>query len=211
MNNELSQFSQFEPLVSPRRYSVIYADPPWQYKSRGIYQETFPKRKQTRKPQNVSEKYKTMDAKQIAAFNVKEIADRDCALFLWTTDSHLEDALIVIKAWGFKYRSIAFIWIKRSTKGKLCANVGAWTMKNAEICLIATKGNMAKHKIANNIYQVVDEIRTTHSKKPEEVRRRIERIFGELPRLELFARKKTDGWDVWGNEVESTIVLTATG
>ena len=184
-----------------KKYNIIYADPPWQYKSRGMYQETFPKRKQIRKPKNVAEVYNTMSLDELCRLDVKKIAATDCALFLWTTDSHLPEALILADEWGFKYRSIAFIWIKRSSRGKLCANVGAWTMKNAEICLIATKGNMAKKKIANNIYQVIEAERTAHSKKPEEARRRIDKIFGDLQRVELFARQKSEGWDVWGNEV----------
>jgi len=184
-----------------KKYNIIYADPPWKYNSRGMYQETYPKRKQTRKPQNVSEKYNTLTTKEIGELNVRQIAEPNAALFMWTTDSHLEEALAVIKLWGFKYRSIAFIWVKRSSRGKLCANVGAWTMKNAEICLIATKGNMAKHKIANNVYQIIDAERTEHSRKPDEARARIEKIFGNLPRIELFARRKTDGWDAWGDQV----------
>jgi site-specific DNA-methyltransferase (adenine-specific) len=188
-------------------YNIIYADPPWAYRSKGMYQETFPKRKQIRKYQGVNEHYSTMDITKICTLDVEKIAAKNCALFLWVTDSHLPEALRLIKEWGFKYRSIAFIWIKRSSRGKLCANVGAWTMKNAEICLIATKGNMAKNKVANNIYQIIDEERTTHSKKPEEARRRIERIFGGLPKIELFARQKVEGWDAWGNEVESDINL----
>ena len=85
--------------------------------------------------------------------------------------------------------------------GKTVANLGAWTMKNYEICLLGTKGSMLKHKQVNNIYQKVEAERTKHSKKPQEVRSRIELLFGDLPRIELFARQRFDGWDAWGNEL----------
>lgn len=74
-------------------------------------------------------------------------------------------------------------------------------MKNYELCLFGTKGAMLKYKKVNNIYQKVAAERTKHSKKPQQVRKNIEILFGDLSRIELFARDKTDGWDVWGNEV----------
>lgn|SRR3990167_35976 len=186
-------------------YDIVYADPPWEYKSKGMYQETFPKRKQTRRYQGVNDQYKTLGIDQLKNLEVKKIVAKNCALFLWAVDSHLPEALELIKAWGFKYRSIAFIWVKRSSKNKLCANVGAWTMKNAEICLIATRGNMAKYKEANNVYQIIEAERTKHSKKPNEARNRIETIFGDKRRIELFAREKFYGWDVWGDQAPKSV------
>jgi site-specific DNA-methyltransferase (adenine-specific) len=106
-----------------------------------------------------------------------------------------------MESWGFKYVTIAFVWEKKTKTGKTVANLGAWTMKNYEICLFGTKGSMLKYKQVNNIYQKVEAERTKHSKKPQEVRNRIELLFGDLPRIELFARETTPGWEVWGNEV----------
>jgi len=95
-----------------------------------------------------------------------------------------------------------FLFGKKKTKnGKTVANLGAWTMKNYEICLLGTKGAMLKYKKINNIYQKVEAERTKHSKKPKEVRKNIEKLFGDLPRIELFAREKSEGWDSWGNEI----------
>lgn len=190
------------------KYSIIYADPAWQF-SKGVYQETFPKRKQVRKERLVDDKYSTMTKQQIQELPVKNISNCDCALFLWVTDSHLKDGIELIEKWGFKYRTIAFIWRKITNKGNTCANVGAWTMKNCEICLLGIKGAMLKHKKANNVFQLIEAERTEHSTKPNEARKRIIKLFGnDLPKIELFARQKHEGWDVWGNEVENSINLT---
>ena len=185
-----------------KKYQIIYADPPWNFNQAvGIYQDGG------RPDRYTSDIYPCMSLDEIKALPVANLADKDCALLIWTTDVHLPEALEVISSWGFKYKSIAFIWVKRTSGWKLCANIGAWTMKNAEICLIATKGGMAKHKKKRNIYQLVEAIRTDHSAKPSEVRDKIELLFGNLPRIELFARRKVEGWDCWGNEVESAIEL----
>jgi len=181
-----------------KKYNIIYADPPWQY-NKGVYQDNG------RKDRLLEEQYQTMSKKEIENLPIKKLADKDCALFLWVTDSHLCDGLELIKKWGFTYKTIAFVWVKKTNKGNLCANVGSWTMKNTEICLLGTKGNMLKYKNKNNIFQLVEAERSKHSKKPEEVRKRIEELFPNTYKIELFARQKAEGWNVWGNEVESDI------
>ena len=120
---------------------------------------------------------------------------------MWVTDSHLDEGIEVMKAWGFNYKTIAFNWVKITNKGNFCKNVAPYTMKSSEICLLGIKGRMLKYKVANNIESLVIAERTQHSKKPQEVRRRIELLFGDLPRIELFAREKWEDWDCWGNEV----------
>ena len=112
-----------------------------------------------------------------------------------------------MKDWGFKYRTLAFCWSKHTKNGKKVSNLGRWTMGNVELCLLGVRGK-PKRKI-KNIKQLVEAERTKHSKKPEEVRNRIVKLMGDIPRIELFARQKTEGWDVWGNEVESDIELTS--
>ena len=146
--------------------------------------------------------YPTQSKNWIKKLLVRDIADVDCALFMWTTDAHIKEAIETIEAWGFKYITIAFVWEKKTKTGKTVANLGAWTMKNYEICLLGTKGAMLKYKKVNNIYQKVEAERTKHSKKPDEVRKRIELLFGDLPRIELFAREKADGWDAIGNGID---------
>lgn len=148
-----------------------------------------------------------MSKNKLQQLSIKNITNSNCALFLWITDSHLKEGIDLIELWGFSYRTIVFIWKKITKKGKTCANIGAWTMKNCEICLLGIKGNMLQYKKKNNVYQFIEAIRTSHSRKPAEVRKRIVQLFGDLPRIELFAGEKTLSWDVWGNEVESDIKL----
>jgi site-specific DNA-methyltransferase (adenine-specific) len=149
-----------------------------------------------------------MTIKDICNLKVSEIADKDCVLFMWTTDAHLEDAMKVINAWGFKYKTIGFNWLKKEKSGLQSCYVGFWTLKCGEICLLATKGRMNKYLKKRNVRQLVEAIRGKHSEKPNEVRQRIIEMFGnELPKIELFAREKHENWDVWGNEVESSVAL----
>lgn len=176
-----------------KKYGVIYADPPWRYKAWSGHG-------------TVEKHYPTMELEDIMALPVGEIADKDCALFLWATLPMLKEALQVIKAWGFKYKTTAFVWIKLNRQGDgIFWGMGYWTRANAEICLLATKGHPKRR--AKNIHQVIISHVEEHSKKPEEARRRIEALMGDVPRIELFARRTTPGWDVWGNEVESDVEM----
>ena len=152
--------------------------------------------------------YKTMDNKDICNLPIQKITDNNCVLFLWITNPLLLEGLDVIKAWGFKYKTVAFCWNKMNSNGNLVHNMGRWTMGNIEICLLATKGH--PKRIAKNVKQLIIDIRSKHSKKPRETRRRIVQLMGDLPRIELFARPPKDtlfkdesykGWDVWGNEI----------
>lgn len=135
---------------------------------------------------------------------VRELADKDCALFLWVTFPMLCDAWGVMEAWGFSFKTVAFVWIKlnRKTDG-IFWGLGHWTRANAELCLLATRGHPKRQ--ACNVHQVIISHIEEHSKKPDEARRRIEVLMGDVPRVELFARQSPPGWDVWGNEVEPTI------
>lgn len=176
-----------------KKYGVIYADPPWRYSAwRG---------------QGAAEKhYPTMVLEDIMALPVGELADRDCALFLWATLPMLKEALQVIESWGFRYKTTAFVWIKLNRKGSgIFWGMGYWTRANAELCLLATKGQPKRR--AKNVHQVIISHVEEHSKKPEEARRRIEALMGDVPKIELFARRTSPGWDVWGNEVVSDIVM----
>lgn len=144
----------------------------------------------------------SMDA--IRALPVERLAATDCALFLWVTFPQLPEALSVIKAWGFTYKTVAFAWVKQNKKTPtLFWGMGYWTRANVELCLLATKGHPKRQ--AAGIHQVVVSPVEEHSKKPHEVRERIVALMGDLPRVELFARQSPPGWDVWGNEVEATV------
>ena len=177
-----------------KKYSVIYADPPWSFSSKEL--QKYGGFRFT----SLEKHYKTQKKDWIKHLPVPSIMAEDCALFLWTTDAHMKEAIATMESWGFRYVTVAFVWEKITKNGKTCANVGAWTMKNFELCLLGTKGAMLKHKKVNNIYQKVRALRTRHSEKPEEVRQNIERLFGDVPRMELFARKKSEGWSTWGDD-----------
>lgn len=176
-----------------KKYSVIYADPPWRYHCGGL----------TRGPER---HYPTMKIEDIRALPVADLAADDCALFLWATLPQLKEALSVIEAWGFKYKTTAFVWIKLNRKDSgIFWGLGYWTRSNAEICLLALKGK--PKRIATNIHQVIISHVEEHSKKPDEARRRIVALMGDVPRIELFARQAPPGWDVWGNEVTCDIIM----
>ena len=186
---------------SQTKYQIVYADPAWDFKGGGIYQDSG------RKDRSISSQYKLTKTNDMAKLPIKDITDTDAFLFMWCTDSHLKQGIELMEAWGFRYSTIAFIWVKQYASGSLCSNVGRWTMKNCEIVLLGLKGTPLKYKKAKNIKQLVMAERTGHSVKPDEVRNRISQLCGHLPRIELFARKKTDGWDVFGNEVEGSVEL----
>ena len=183
------------------QYRVVYADPPWQFSSRQLQKADGVRF------HSLHEEYPTMTPDEICSLDVSSLCENDAALFLWTTDAHLPLALDVMRAWGFKYSTVGFVWVKYNAGGKPRTTVAPWTIKSCELCLFGTRGQMLKYKQANNVRQLIECPVTRHSSKPYETRQRIERLFGDVPRLELFARFKAPGWDVWGNEVKSNVSL----
>lgn len=170
-----------------KKYNIIYADPPWRYNDR--------------KCNGACEfHYNTMKIEDICKLPISEICEKDCVLFMWVTYPMLKEGLQLMEAWGFKYKTIAFQWIKQNKSGNgYFFGLGRWTRGNTECCLIATKG---KPKRANNsVSQLIFAPLQAHSKKPDIVRENIVDLMGDLPRIELFARNYADGWDCWGNEV----------
>ncbi len=147
-----------------------------------------------------------MKIEDIKKIPVSSICDNNCYLFLWTTAPYIQEGLDVLKAWGFELFTIAFTWIKMNKKtDSLFWGMGNATRANAEYVLLGRRGKL--ERIARNIHSVLLSKYEKHSKKPDEIRKRIELLYGDLPRIELFARQKTEGWDVWGNEVKSDIEL----
>lgn len=125
-------------------------------------------------------------------------------LFMWATFPNIGAAIKVMEAWGFVYKTAAFVWVKKYSKsGKSFVGMGAYTRANAEVCLLGvTPGIKAMDIVKNHgIRQIVEAPVERHSKKPDEVRRRIVALLGNAPRIELFARERADGWDAWGEEV----------
>ena len=180
-----------------KKYSIIYADPPWEFSSKQLQKVNGTRF------HSLNEEYITTSTKSMCAWGgvIDNIVTPDSAIFMWSTDAHLKEAITLMEAWGFKYKTVAFVWSKHSNKGNELFTLGAWTMKNCELCLLGTKGRMLQYKKANNVLQLCKAERTRHSQKPSEIRDRIVNLFGDIPRIELFARQHADGWDCWGNEV----------
>ena len=192
MENERKELLK---MCEGKKYSIIYADPAWQYGSKH-YQDG---EREFKKLETI---YNTMTISQIKSLPIKEITDVNCACFMWVTDSHLKEGIEVLEAWGFKYKTIAFVWLKKYASGSLCVNFAPHTLKSTEICLLGIKGSMGKLKKSNNVRQLIEAERKEHSKKPNEARERINELYGSVPKIELFARMKSVGWDAWGNETD---------
>ncbi|OLB74842.1 MAG: DNA methyltransferase [Alphaproteobacteria bacterium 13_2_20CM_2_64_7] len=175
-----------------RRYGVIYADPPWSFRnwsSKGT-------------GRNAISHYDCLDFDALAALPIADLAADNCALFLWATDPLLRRAFDLIEAWGFEYKTVGFYWVKLNRAAKHSADyftgLGYWTRANPEQCLLATRGKPPRQ--AKDVRRLVVERRREHSRKPDCVRERIERLVAG-PYLELFARETKPGWDCWGNQL----------
>lgn len=181
-----------------KKYNIIYADPPWSYKDK--------RDKHPRMCGGAISHYNTMSIEQIKSLPIKDLAADNCMLFLWVTFPNLQEGLDVIKSWGFKYKTLGFSWIKTNkNNGKPFFGIGYYTKSNCEVCLIGVKGKPIK--VSNSVSSVIISPRQEHSKKPDQIRDKIVELCGDVPRIELFARHKKEGWDAWGNEVESDINL----
>jgi len=177
-------------------YDVILADPPWQYTSKSV----TPNRE-------VTNHYPTMPTADICALPVSEFAAKRCALFMWATWPLMPDALQVIQAWGFTFKTIGFDWIKLNQNSMgVFVGMGAYTRSNPEPCLLAFRGDplpVQAHDVPAVIMSPVRE----HSRKPAEIHAKIEKLYPNMRYLEMFARRPRKGWDVFGNEVTGSIRL----
>ena len=184
MNNETFQ------KLPEKKYDIIYADPPWDYG--GQLQHSGNGGGDTG---GAIKHYPTVSLNELKDLNVQSISSDDSILFMWATSPHLDQAIELGKAWGFEWATVGFVW------DKVRVNPGFYTMSQCELCLIFKRGKIPQPRGARNIRQMVVSERTRHSEKPHEVRLRIERMFPEQRKIELFARQKTEGWDNWGNEI----------
>ena len=171
-----------------KKYSVIYADPPWQYDSNRFLRG------------NVNKKYDVLTHEDLCQIPVSEISEDDCLLFLWVVSPRLPKCIEVGESWGFKYITIGFVWDKGVPM------VGHYTLSETELCLIFKKGKIPKPRGARNMRQLIEARKGPHSVKPLEAKNRIQKMFPEQDKIELFARpgllKYGDhNWDYWGDEV----------
>jgi N6-adenosine-specific RNA methylase IME4 len=177
-----------------KKYSIVYADPPWDYK--GQTQHT-----KTESSGGARSHYQTMKLDELERLNVAEICEDDCLLFLWASSPHLDQAIELLKAWGFEWATVGFVWDKQRV------NPGFYTMSQVELCLIGKRGRIPTPRGARNIRQFISQLRGEHSAKPDDVRNRIDLMFPTQKKIELFARQTPPHWDVWGNEVESDVEI----
>jgi len=173
-----------------QKFGAILADPPWSFKSWSGKTGT-PHR-------SANDHYVTTETGKLSDIPVSEWAAPDCALFMWVVDSHVDQALELGAAWGFGFKTIAFIWHKGVSPEHAKIGMGYWTRKQAETCFMFTRG--APKRLSAAVRQLIIAPRREHSRKPDEQYERIEALVGG-PYLEMFARQTRPGWDAWGNEV----------
>lgn len=155
---------------------------------------------------NATKHYNCMTIEEMKLFPIADLADENCALFMWVTFPILDKCFELGNSWGFEYSTQAFTWVKRNKKSDSWFwGLGNYTRANAEICLLFKKGKL--ERVSKSVHSIIDDRIMAHSKKPDITRDRIVQLLGDVPRIELFAREKTEGWDFWGNEVESDIEL----
>jgi N6-adenosine-specific RNA methylase IME4 len=177
------------PALPASRFGAILADPPWSF-------ATWSDRGKGR---SAEKHYQTVSLAEISALPVAGLAADDCVLFLWATMPMLPQALAVIRAWRFQFKTCGFTWVKLTKDGdRYSVGMGYWTRSNSELCLLATRGK--PKRLDAGVAQVIAAPRREHSCKPEEAAARIERLVTG-PYIELFARRTRPGWTSWGNEV----------
>jgi N6-adenosine-specific RNA methylase IME4/ParB-like chromosome segregation protein Spo0J len=186
--------NQNAPLPEDRRYPVILADPPWAFE---VYDET------SGFDSAAAAHYPTMSTEAICAMPVANITTPDTVLFLWTPASHLPEALEVMKAWGFEYKT-HMVWDKERAGG-----LGYWVRNQHELLLIGARGDMRSPESDGRSPSIIRSPRREHSRKPDEAYEAIERMYPDLPRIELFARQAREGWTAWGNEIEGSGTMEA--
>jgi N6-adenosine-specific RNA methylase IME4 len=188
------------PDLPTQRYGIIYADPPWDYGGKLQFDKTSTKAEamdwtRTIFISSANFKYPTLTLNELKRIPLLEIAEDDCLLFMWVTNPHLAKGIELGHAWGFEYKTVAFVW------DKMVHNPGKYTLSYCELCLVFKRGRIPNPRGTRNEKQLVRAARGHHSAKPDEVRQAIERMFPTQKKIELFARHKPVGWDVWGLEV----------
>jgi N6-adenosine-specific RNA methylase IME4 len=178
-----------------QQYQIIYADPPWSYRDKALAGN-----------RGAECKYAVQSPEWLKALPVADLAAPNCALFCWVTMPKLDEIWDIFDSWGFVYKTCAFTWVKRCRVSDAWNwGMGRWTRANAELCLLAIKGH--PKRISAAVHSVVDTHIEGHSKKPDVVRNRIIELLGNLPRIELFARQRAQGWDAWGDELPQEVIL----
>ena len=197
---KINPLQEIYPPLPKKKYDVIYADPPWDYGGKMQYDKTSIKSENVGFERKIfissaAFKYPTLKLEDLKKLCVSSIASDDCLLFMWTTGPQLAKAIELGTAWGFEYKTMAFVWDKQ------IHNPGRYTLSQTEFVLVFKRGKIPTPRGARNVRQLVVVPRRNHSEKPEEVIYRITEMFPEQKKIELFARKNYVGWDNWGLEI----------
>jgi N6-adenosine-specific RNA methylase IME4 len=183
------------------KYSIIYADCPWTHSDKNSHGK-----------RGAIHKYNVMTLKDICELPVQNIAADDCTLFMWATAPLIPEALKTMDAWGFKYKTVGFTWIKtcKNDHSKTRKNLGHYTRGNAEFVLIGRRGKMLS-RVDKGVSSVIISPQLKHSQKPAKARERIVQLYGDLPRVELFARETAPGWISIGDGIDGQDIREVLG
>ncbi len=197
---KINPLENIYPSLPEKKYQIIYADPPWDYGGKMQYDKSSIKTENIDFKKNIfissaAFKYPTLKIKELKNLNISSIAADDCLLFMWTTGPQLANSIELGEAWGFEYKTVAFVW------DKMMHNPGRYTLSQTEFCLVFKKGKIPSPRGARNIRQLLSIPRGEHSAKPEAVIEGITKMFPYQEKIELFARKNYFGWDNWGLEI----------
>lgn len=187
--------------MNQKKYNIIYADPPWEFSNKKTGGSMI---------SGADAKYPTMTLDQLKQLDVESLCDDDCVLVMWYVSSQPQEAIDLVKSWGFTIKNMnGFIWVKLTQMFLQFFGMGFWTRAGAECAIIATRG---KPKPANkSVRQVRLAVIGRHSEKPDEFRQDVVKLCGDVPRLEMFARCAPEGWDVFGNEAPNSIKIKNKG
>ena len=202
---KINPLKDLYPELPKKKYDVIYADPPWDYGGKMQYDKTSIKSENVDFKKDVfisaaNFKYPTVPLKDLQKLDVASIAADDCILFMWTTGPQLDNSIKLGTSWGFKYKTVAFVWDKQ------VHNPGRYTLSQTEFVLVFKKGKFQENRGARNVKQLISIHRGKHSEKPVDVIAGISKMFPKQNKIELFARKNYIGWDNWGLEIPDSKV-----
>lgn len=197
---KINPLEEIYPALPREKYDVIYADPPWDYGGKMQYDKSSIKSLNVGFERTIfisaaNFKYPTLKLTELKQLDVTSIAADDCILFMWTTGPQFENSIELGKAWGFEYKTVAFVWDKQ------VHNPGRYTLSQTEFVLAFKRGRFPSPRGARNVRQLLSIHRGEHSEKPEAVIAGITKMFPLQKKIELFARKNYIGWDNWGLEI----------
>ena len=198
---KINPLNDVYPKLPDKKYQIIYMDPPWDYGGKMQYDKSTIKSENIGFKRNIflssaSFKYPTLKLKELIELDIPKIADeKSCLLFMWTTGPQFSNSIKLGEAWGFEYKTVAFVW------DKMIHNPGRYTLSQTEFCIVFKRGTIPTPRGARNVRQMIKVPRGEHSEKPLEVIDGITKMFPEQDKIELFARNNYNGWDNWGLEI----------